>query len=39
MLATKMRDDMAEVGQTETLDILLKEARQLQDDLQRGTNE
>ena len=39
MLATKMRDDMIEHGQNETLESLIEEARKLQDDLRRAVPE
>ena len=36
MLATRMRDDMADGGLTEELDQLINEARELQDSLLKG---
>ena len=36
MLATRMRDDMAEGGLTAELDQLINEARELQDSLLKG---
>ena len=39
MVATKMRDEMLEAGQEEELEVLIGEARALQDELLKGTPE